>query len=259
MLSRLVSLTSRGLRPSVRFLSSRIPFGEDPKKEEAKLMLDEVKESQEEKEEKGHPWLFFGTAGLLVVGMFYLQYMLKAPPQQTTTTVKVYGTAKIGGPWTLMNDQGHLESDTDYRGKYIVYYFGFTNCPDICPISLQKLASAIEIIKKKGRSDVAYLFVSLDPDRDTPAIVGKYTRLFHPDLRGLIVPSASLTTFLKEFKLYSNKVATGDGGYNLDHTSYMYLMDKEGKFVNILGANLNNEELAEKVLEHLNMLETKTS
>lgn len=256
MLSRLFSLSHRVLRPSVRLLSSRIPFGEDPKQEEAKQMLDEVKDSQKEKDEKGHPWLFFATSAVLVVGMYYLQFMLKSPPQQTTTTVKVYGTAKIGGPWTLTNDKGEMESDTDYRGRYIVYYFGFTNCPDICPISLQKLASAMEILKKHGRTDIAFLFVSLDPERDTPAIVAKYTRLFHPELHGLIVPAHSIPEFLKNYKLYSNKVPTGDGGYNLDHTSYMYLMDKEGKFVNVLGANLSNEELAEKVLEHLKMLET---
>jgi len=246
----LFSRTTTHLKPLTRSFSNK-------RTEEEQKILDEMEASKKQEEEhKTMPGLFYGAAGLLVFMMFYLNYIIKTPKstEQKKPTVKVIGEAKIGGPWTMLDSQGNLVSDTDFRDKYVVYYFGFTRCPDVCPASLTKLASAIDILKQRGINNVEFLFVSLDPEKDTPEKVGKYAGVFHEGIRGLLVPQEDLPVFLKNFKLYSRKVYEGEE-YMLDHTTYMYLFDKNGKFVNVLGANLNFEELADTIQEHMQEIE----
>lgn len=222
-------------------------FSEDPNKSQldptTRKIMDELKSKPEEA--KSMPFLFYGTAALLTMTMFYIQYLLKAPKNtQKKPAVKILGDAKIGGPWTALNSQSQLVSEKDFKGNFQIFYFGFTRCPDVCPASLQKLASAIDILKSKGIKNTKFFFVSLDVNRDTPELVQKYAEVFHKDLIPLIVREQDLTEFLKTFKLYSRKVLN-ENDYMLDHTTYMYLFDQEGKFLNILGANLNYDELAQ--------------
>jgi protein SCO1/2 len=228
------------------------PFSDDPNKQ-----LDPVTKKMREElnskppEEKTMPFLFYGTAALLTFLMFYVQYLLKSPQkQQKKPSVKILGNAKIGGSWSALNSEGKVVNDSEFLGNYLVFYFGFTRCPDVCPASLQKLSSAIDILKGKGIKNVKYLFISLDANRDTPEMVKKYAELFHPDIVPLVVREEDLTEFLKNFKLYSRKVLN-ENDYMLDHTTYMYLFDHQGKFVNILGANLSFDELAETIERHI--------
>ena len=201
------------------------------------------------------PSLFYGMAALLVFMMVYLQYLIKSPKKTNTKpTVKILGEAKIGGDWTALDSSGKSVTNKEFLGNYIVFYFGFTRCPDICPASLQKLASAIDMLKGKKVKDIQYLFISLDVGRDTPEIVKKYGKVFHDDIQSFVVKEHDLTDFLKTFKLYSRKVLN-ENDYMLDHTSYMYLFDKNGKFVNVLGANLNSEELAQIIYDHIQEIE----
>lgn len=242
------------------YLFGKVPlrfFSEEPKKDNidpmSQKMLDEIKSGNEEK--KSMPGLFYGTAAALIFAMFYLQYILQAPKKQEKKPhVKILGEAKIGGPWSALNKEGSVLTDADFRNSYLVFYFGFTRCPDICPASLQKLSSAINLLKERGVKSVRFLFVSLDVGRDTPELVDKYTKIFHNDIEPLVVREQDLTNFLKTFKLYSRKVLN-DNDYMLDHTTYMYLFDKGGKFVNVLGANLNYEELANVIHEHIKEIE----
>ena len=154
-----------------------------------------------------------------------------------------------------MNTKGGVVTNAEYLNKYIIYYFGFTRCPDVCPASLQKLSSAIDMLKEKKITDIRFLFISLDAGRDTPELVERYTKIFHSDIEGLVVREEDLKEFLKTFKLYSRKVLN-ENDYMLDHTTYMYLFDKKGKFINVLGANLNHEELANIIEEHIKEIES---
>lgn len=151
----------------------------------------------------------------------------------------------IGGDWSLINEKGEVETNQNYKGKFVVYYFGYTNCPEVCPTSLRKMAKAIDLLSAKGIHPV-FLFISLDPERDSADLVGRYTKLFHKDIHGLVVPAPALPQFLKQFKLFSTKMPT-EGGYNLDHTNYMYLMSPEGKMLTVLGYDLTAEDLAARV------------
>lgn len=242
------------LQSSTQFRFFSIEPRKDQGNEEKDEILRELKDKNKD-ETKSVPGLFFGAAALLVFSMYYLQFIVKAPPTGTSKPViKVIGEANIGGAWELNNTKGEKVHDVDLHGNYIVYYFGFTKCPDICPISLQKLSSAIDILNAKGYKNIKYLFVSLDPERDSPDLIEKYTKVFHEDLIGLSPAIEDLTKFLKIFKLYSRKVYEGDD-YMLDHTTYMYFFDKNGKFINVLGANLNYEELAENIEDHIKKVE----
>lgn len=250
------------LKPSIPLQSSkqicasfptRRYFSEDPEKKvldpTTRKIIDEL--NTKPPEAKSMPFLFYGTAAFLTFLMFYIQYLLKTPQkQQKKPAVKILGDAKIGGPWSALDGEGKVISNADYLGNHVVFYFGFTRCPDVCPASLQKLSSAIDILKTKGINKVKFLFISLDVNRDTPEMVKKYTELFHKDIVPLVVREQDLTEFLKNFKLYSRKVLN-ENDYMLDHTTYMYLFDGEGKFVNILGANLSFDELAEIIEKHI--------
>ena len=202
------------------------------------------------------PGLFYASMAGLIFIMYYVQYLFYIPPDTNKKRVKIMGEAKIGGAWSLINGKGKIVTDQDYLGKFIIYYFGFCKCPDICPASLQKLSSAIDILKKNGKADdVAFLFVSLDPDRDTPELVERYTKAFHEKIDGLIVPNEMMQTFTTNYKIYAKKMeGETQDDYNIDHTSYMYIFDKTGKFMNVLGANLNFAELAESIEDHMALL-----
>lgn len=232
-------------------------FTEKPKKDldpNTKKIMDELKSGPNEP--KKMPALFYGMAMLLIFLMYYLQFIINNPkkPQNNSQTVKILGEAKIGGKWSALNSKGELVTNTDFKDSYVVYYFGFTRCPDICPASMQKLAAAIDLLKEKKVKNVRALFISLDAGRDSPDAVGKYAKLFHDDIEALVVRQEDLTEFLKTFKLYSRKVLN-DNDYMLDHTTYMYLFDKNEKFINVIGANLNYEELAEKIEAHIKEIE----
>ena len=251
------SRQTNNLRLPAKLVCSAFPtqrfFSEDPEKKAldptTRKIMDEL--NTKPPETKSMPFLFYGTAALLTFLMFYIQYLLKTPQkQQKKPAVKILGDAKIGGPWSALDGEGKVITNSDYLGNHIVFYFGFTRCPDVCPASLQKLSSAIDILKTKGISKVKFLFVSLDVNRDTPEIVKKYTEVFHKDIVPLVVREQDLTEFLKNFKLYSRKVLN-ENDYMLDHTTYMYLFNGEGKFVNILGANLSYDELAEIIEKHI--------
>jgi protein SCO1/2 len=212
-------------------------------------VVEEVKQDTEEP--KARSELPFVIAGG-VFGYIFYKYFHQEPKQSDIPVVKVVGEPLIGGAWTAMNSQGREVTDTDYHGKFLVLYFGFTKCPDVCPSTLTKLAASIKLLQDQGlHNKAAFLFVSLDPERDLPATVGDYAYAFSPDIQGIVVPQDKVQSFTKTFRLYRNKVPTEDGGYNIDHTTYMYLMDPEGKLASVLGAHLSSDELAEAVAAQL--------
>lgn len=254
---RTFSLFSSHIKQSTLPQNTFRRFSEDPNKSQldptTRKIMEELKSSPEES--KSMPFLFYGTAAFLGILMLYVQYLLKTPKQTPKKpSVKILGDAKIGGPWSALNSQGQLVTQDDFKGSYQVFYFGFTRCPDVCPASLQKLASAINMLKSQGVKNVKFLFISLDVNRDTPEMVKKYAEIFHEDIVPLVVREEDLTEFLKTFKLYSRRVLN-ENDYMLDHTTYMYLFDKEGRFLNILGANLSHDELVEVVTSHINECE----
>lgn len=142
------------------------------------------------------------------------------------------GEALIGGDFSLIDGTGKTVTNKDFRGKYMLVYFGFTHCPDICPTSLLLIQNAINQLGDKGKQ-VVPMFITLDPERDTPDAVGKYVAHFGPSFVGLSGSPAQIKQAADAYKIYYRKVQEPDSamGYVIDHSGFMYLMDPDGKYV----------------------------
>jgi protein SCO1 len=140
------------------------------------------------------------------------------------------GTAAIGGPFNLIDQNGQPFSDRDLKGKSFLVFFGFTHCPDVCPTTLFEIS---EVLRKLGpeADHTAALFISVDPERDTPAAMKDYLTNFDPHIRGLTGDDAALDAVAKAYRVYYKKVPLEGGDYTMDHTAIVYLMDKAGRFV----------------------------
>lgn len=145
---------------------------------------------------------------------------------------EVSGKALVGGPFTLVDDTGKRVTDKDYRGRYMLVFFGFTSCPDICPAGLQLISAALDKLGPKA-DRVTPIFISVDPERDTPQKLATYVKDFNPRLVGLTGTPEEIAAVAKAYKVFYQKVAnqSSPADYGMDHTSIIYLMDPDGEFV----------------------------
>src|SRR3954470_5913714 len=138
--------------------------------------------------------------------------------------------AAIGGPFKLTDQNGKTISDQDLKGHPSLVFFGFTHCPEICPTALADISQIIDMLGPDG-SKVNALFVTVDPERDTPAVLKDYLSSFNPRLIGVGGDAEALAAVAKAYRVYYKKVPLKDGDYTMDHTAIVYLMDKNGQFV----------------------------
>jgi protein SCO1/2 len=167
----------------------------------------------------------------------------KPRPQATTTT----GAADIGGPFTLVDQDGRPATEAMLKGKWSVIYFGYTYCPDVCPTSLQALAAALSTMGRQGEA-VQTILISVDPERDTPKQLKSYVKseVFPKGLVGLTGTPEQVAAAAKAYKFYYKKA--GDGpDYLVDHLSIMYLMNPEGKLDRPLTAGQTPAEIAAQI------------
>ena len=151
----------------------------------------------------------------------------------------------VGGPFTLENGSGKTVTDRDFRGKYMLVYFGYTFCPDVCPTTLSAVADALDKLGPKA-NELQPVFITVDPKRDTPAVMRQYTAAFTPRLIGLTGTPEQIANVAKEYRVYYAKHRTGPGpdDYSMDHSSVLYLMGPNGKFVAPLNAEGSGDALA---------------
>ncbi len=142
---------------------------------------------------------------------------------------QTYGEAQIGGPFSLIDQNGERRSEADFRGRYMLIFFGFTNCPDVCPTTLAMLSETFKELGPKA-DEVVPIFISIDPERDTPAILKSYLASFGPRFVGLSGTPAEVAKVADAYKVYYQKIPLEGGGYTMNHSSVIYLMDKNGKF-----------------------------
>jgi protein SCO1 len=138
--------------------------------------------------------------------------------------------AAVGGPFHLEDQNGKPVTDQDMKGRPFLVFFGFTHCPDICPTTLFDMS---QLLRKLGpdADHVGALFITVDPERDTPAVLKDYLSNFDPHLRGLTGDQAKVNAAIKAYRVYAKKVPLEGGDYTMDHTAVVYLMDKDGNFV----------------------------
>jgi protein SCO1/2 len=154
----------------------------------------------------------------------------------------------IGGQFTLTAADGAVVTEQTYRGKWLLVFFGFTSCPDTCPTALLDIAAALEKLGPAA-DKVQPLFITVDPQRDTPVVIGDYTRSFDPRIIGLTGTPEQIAAVAREYGAYyaPRKIGPGPEDYVMDHSSYLYLMDPEGKFARGFDADTPGDRLAEVV------------
>ena len=157
---------------------------------------------------------------------------------------KAPAPSAIGGPFELIDQDGKSVTERDLKGKPSLIFFGFTHCPDICPTALFDVSEILSVLDEDA-DRVNALFVTVDPERDDVAQLKLYLSSFHPGLRGLTGSPENIAAMAKAYRVYSRKVPLEDGGYTMDHTAMVYLMDKQGRFVAPFNMNLMPEAAAE--------------
>jgi protein SCO1/2 len=151
----------------------------------------------------------------------------------------------IGGPFSLQDGNGKPVTDKDFRGKYMLVYFGYTFCPDVCPTTLTAVADAMDKLGPVA-SRIQPLFITVDPKRDTPEVVRKYAAAFGSGIEGLTGTPDQIAAVTKEYRVYYAEHQTGPGpnDYSMDHSSVLYLMSPTGGFIAPLRADQSGDEMA---------------
>src|SRR5271169_1537357 len=149
----------------------------------------------------------------------------------------------IGGPFKLIDQDGRPITDQDFKGRPFLVFFGYRHCPDICPITLFEMSEVLRAMGKDA-DRVNALFITVDPERDTPAMMKDYLSSFDPHLRGATGGQKAIDAVEKAYRVYAKKVPTDNGDYSMDHTALVYLMDKQGHFVAPFKLDRKPEEAA---------------
>ena len=151
----------------------------------------------------------------------------------------------VGGPFALTDGDGKAVTDKDYRGKYMLIYFGYTFCPDVCPTTLNAVADALDKVGAKA-DRVRPLFITVDPKRDKPAVVKQFAAAFGPRIVGLTGTPDQIAAVAKAYRVYyaEHRTGTGPDDYTMDHSSVLYLMGPDGRFLAPIRADLAPDAMA---------------
>ena len=160
------------------------------------------------------------------------------------------GRAPVGGPFELTDQTGHRRTDADFQGKLVVLYFGYTYCPDVCPTELQSISLALDKLGAAATT-VQPLFITVDPERDTPARLADFVSSFHPRLIGLTGSLAEIRKTAIAYRTFFAKSVTTADNYAVDHTGFVYLLGKDGRYLGFLPPGLAPEAIADAIRARL--------
>lgn len=165
------------------------------------------------------------------------------------------GKALVGGPFTLVDQHGETRRESDFAGRYMLIYFGFTYCPDVCPTSLSVMTRALDRLAESApdRAErIVPILISVDPERDTPEVLARYGEHFHPRLVALTGSADAVAEAAEAYRVYYRKADDPDSGtYLIDHTSIIYLMGPDGEYVTHFTHGTTAEELLAGLQRHL--------
>ena len=178
--------------------------------------------------------LLFALAGTLaVLAVALVWYVARELPQQQAAGSDL---SSLGGPFRLIDQDGRVRRDRDFRGRYVLLYFGYTHCPDVCPTTLQDMANALTKLGPKGRRIVP-VFITVDPERDTPAVLKTYVGAFGTRFVGLTGKLPDIAHVAHAYRVYFAKHPLEGGDYAVDHSSVLYLLGPDGKLVTVYDAS----------------------
>lgn len=161
---------------------------------------------------------------------------------------KSTGEALVGGSFKLTDHYGTIRTDKEFRGNFMLIFFGFTNCPTICPPGIMNMTEAMELLGSDGKK-VIPIFITVDPERDTPERMKEFLGNFYSTFIGLTGNKEDIKEVETAYKVYSSKVEAKDepDGYIMDHSGFIYLMDESGKYVTHFSYNAEPKEMANKI------------
>lgn len=190
------------------------------------------------------------VAGLVLGGLG--AFTLFGSSSNMSGTATQSGTALIGGPFQLSDTSGKPVSDADFRGRYMLVFFGFTNCPDICPAGLQLISAALDKLGDKA-DKVVPIFVSVDPERDTPQKLALYVKNFDDRVVGLTGTPEQVDAIAKTYRVFFEKTPNeaAPQEYGINHTSIIYLMGPDGKYVDHFTPMTGIDTMVEKLDKRL--------
>ena len=158
--------------------------------------------------------------------------------------------AKIGGPFRLTDQSGRQVTERDFAGKYRIMYFGYTFCPDVCPTDALAIGAGLKLLDKSDpalAARVVPVFVTVDPARDTPAVLGRFVAAFHPRFVGLTGSPDAIARVAKEYAVYYSKGPASAGGYLVNHSRTAYLMDPAGRPLALLPTDQGPQAVADEI------------
>jgi protein SCO1/2 len=159
-------------------------------------------------------------------------------------------TAVIGGHFSLVDQDGRTVTEETWRGKWLLIYFGYTHCPDACPMALSNISEALDRLDANARARLQPLFVTVDPERDTPAVMKAYVGAFEgAGIVGLSGTQQQVMAAEAAYRIYVNRHDESDGEYSLDHTAFIHIVDPTGHFVGLVSDLMPPERLAKRLAQ----------
>ena len=184
---------------------------------------------------KGERWIGLAALGfigaLILISGVLVGFAFRHPTQGVAASPLA---AQIGGKFTLIDDEGKPFTDAQLKGKWHLVFFGYTHCPDICPTALNDLSLALSQLGAEEKQ-VDVVFISVDPGRDTLAVLKSYVESFSGPIVGLTGTAQEVAEAAKDYHVYYAKHPTADGGYDMDHSAVIYIMDPQGRFTATFG------------------------
>ena len=193
--------------------------------------------------------ILYGSALVLVMVLALAAgWYLSRPGGQS----RAQGEALIGGPFRLVDQHGREVTEKDFAGRFMLVYFGYTFCPDVCPLSLSNMVQAVALLDPEQARRVVPVFITVDPERDTVAQMAEYAPLFDPRLVALTGSADQIKQAAKAYRVYYSKVENGDAGdYLMDHSAFIYLMGPDGRYRRHFGHDAAPDKLAEALRTEL--------
>ncbi|XP_004684641.1 PREDICTED: protein SCO1 homolog, mitochondrial isoform X1 [Condylura cristata] len=193
----------------------------------------------------------FAIGGALLAGMKY--FKKEKTEKLEKQRQRSIGKPLLGGPFSLTTHVGEPKTDKDYLGQWVLIYFGFTHCPDVCPEELEKMIQVVdEIDSIPTLPNLTPLFITIDPERDTKEAIANYVKEFSPKLVGLTGTKEEIDQVARAYRVYySPGPKDEDEDYIVDHTIIMYLIGPDGEFLDYFGQNKRNAEIAGSIAAHM--------